>query len=68
MNTKDETIVMGNVMCYSTMAGELPKMVDKGIPKCLVSWTDYVTLQRKYEALLKEVDELNSFRFGNVVE
>lgn len=46
---------MDNVMCYSTMAGELPKMVEKGIPRCFVEWTDYVTLQRKYEALVAEM-------------
>lgn len=57
MNTKDETLVMDNVVCYSTMSGELPAMVREGIPKTMVSWTDYVTLQRKYEALVAEMRE-----------
>ncbi len=57
MNINDETIVMDNVMCYSTMSGELPKMVKEGIPRCFVAWTDYVTLQRKYEALVAELME-----------
>lgn len=55
MNTKDEALIMDNVMCYSTMSGELPKMVREGIPKTMVAWTDYVTLQRKYEALFAEM-------------
>lgn len=54
MNTKDETIVMDNVMYYSTMSGELPRLVREGIPKTMVAWTDYVTLQRKYEALIAD--------------
>ena len=57
MNTKDETLVMDNVVCYSTMSGELPTMVREGIPKTMVAWTDYVTLQRKYEALFAEMKE-----------
>lgn len=56
MNTKDECILMDNVMCYSTMSGELPKMVREGIPKTMVSWTDYVTLQRKYEKVLERLN------------
>lgn len=57
MNTKDETLVMDNVVCYSTMSGELPAMVREGIPKTMVSWTDYVALQRKYEALVAEMGD-----------
>lgn len=54
MNTKDETLVIDNVVCYSTMSGELPVFVREGIPKTFVEWRDYVTLQRKYEALVKQ--------------
>lgn len=57
MNTKDETLVMDNVMCYSTMSGELPVFVREGIPKTFVEWRDYVTLQRKYEALVAEMGD-----------
>lgn len=56
MNTKDECIVMDNVMCYSTMFGELPVMVREGIPKTFVEWRDYVTLQRKYEKALERLN------------
>lgn len=56
MNTKDETLIMDNVVCYSTMAGELPVMVREGIPKTMVAWTDYVTLQRKYEKVLERLN------------
>lgn len=55
MNTKDECIVMDDVVCYSTMSGELPRFVKEGTPKSFVAWTDYVTLQRKYEALFAEL-------------
>lgn len=57
MNTKDETLIMDDVVCYSTMSGELPAMVREGIPKTFVEWTSYVTLQRKYEALVAEMRE-----------
>lgn len=56
MNTKDETLVMDDVMCYSTMSGELPKMVREGIPRTFVEWRDYVTLQRKYEKVLERLN------------
>jgi hypothetical protein len=55
MNTKDETLVMDNVVCYSTMSGELPKLVKEGVPKTFVAWIDYVTLQRKYEDVVAEL-------------
>lgn len=49
---------MNDTMCYSTLAGELPKLVENEVPMCFAKWEDYVELQRKYEELLAKYSEV----------
>lgn len=45
---------------YTTTSGELPSLVQKGIPKCFVEYEQYLELKEAYEELKefwKEVHE-----------
>lgn len=35
-----------DVMVYSTVVGELVKMVNEGVPQVFVKWEDYVALKK----------------------
>lgn len=38
---------MTDVLCYSTVAGELPKLCANNIPMCFASWSDYINITNK---------------------
>lgn len=38
---------MTDVLCYSTVAGELPKLVANNVPMCFASWSDYCNVTNK---------------------
>jgi hypothetical protein len=39
------------ILVYSTVAGELVTMVQKGVPLVLVSWEDYSELKKEKDVL-----------------
>lgn len=48
-----ERYYMIDLMVYSTKAGELPRLVENGIPKCFVPYEQALELMR----LLREAEE-----------
>lgn len=42
---------MTDVLVYSSISGELPKIVDQETPMCFVKWEDYLKLKEINEKL-----------------
>lgn len=40
-----------DILCYSTVAGELPRLVANSVPMCFVSWEDWNDLVKEYEEI-----------------
>jgi len=47
-----------DVMAYSTVVGELVKMVREEIPQVFVKWEDYLALKKKADEMEFVLEEL----------
>lgn len=45
---------MKDLLIYSTVAGEIPLLVQKNIPKCFVEYEQYLELKDKFEQAKKD--------------
>lgn len=53
MNKKED------VMVYSSVVGELVKMVNEGVPQVFVKWEDYLALKNEKEEVEFILEGLN---------
>lgn len=56
--------VKQDVMCYSSVAGDLPKMVKEGKAMCFVEYEEYVKLKDENERLYARVGDLEYDKIG----
>ncbi len=50
---------MSDVLVYSSVVGELPKIVRENIPMCFVEWKDYVQLEEKLKLTQMTLNSVN---------
>lgn len=48
---------MTEVLCYSTVCGELPKLIANNTPMCLANWSDYVEALNKSKEIEKKLEQ-----------
>lgn len=47
-----------NIDIYSTVAGELPKLVEKKEPMCFVCYKQFLEYQKQTERKIKELEDV----------